>query len=135
MGAGAGERANETAGHVVMTDDQKFDLMNGKEDSLLRQLEKSERTQNRRHTETLGKNSCNKSGCKFSERRGKVIQHAEEERVGQSEALDFAPADSVARRPCRSRASADRMHAHAGLLAFHEFIFTQKLKKTLDWIS
>ena len=99
MGAGAGERANETAGHVVMTDDQKFDLMNGKEDSLLCQLEKSERTQNRRHTETLGKNSCNKSGCKFSERRGKVIQHAEEERVGQSEALDFAP-DSVARRPC-----------------------------------
>ena len=28
----ARERANETAGHVVMTDDQKFDLMNGKED-------------------------------------------------------------------------------------------------------
>ena len=28
--------------------------------------------------ETLGKNSCYKSGCKFSERRGKVIQHAEE---------------------------------------------------------
>ena len=86
--------------------------------------------------ETLGKNSCYKSGCKFSERRGKVIQHAEEERVGQSEALDFAPdSASVARRPCRSRASADRMHAHAGLLAFHEFIFTQKLKKNLDWIS
>ena len=47
MGEGAGEGANETSGHVVMTDDQKFDLMNGEEDSLLCQLEKSEGTQNR----------------------------------------------------------------------------------------
>ena len=46
----------ETAGHAVMTDDQKFDMMNGKGDSLLYRLER-ERTQNRRHKETLGKNS------------------------------------------------------------------------------
>lgn len=88
----------ETAGHAVMTDDQKFDMMNGKGDSLLYRLER-ERTQNRRHTETLGKNSCNKSGCKFSERRGKVIQQKKNWPIGGAAraALVFAP-DSAVRR-------------------------------------
>ena len=77
---------------------------------------------NRRHKENLGKNSCYKSGCKFSERRGKVIQHAGgEERVGQSEAergggggfcigLSLVPHEK-------------------GLLAFHEIKFTEKEEK------
>ena len=45
--------ASGTAGHVVMTDDQKFDLMNGRGDSLLYvptwERRASGRTQNRRH--------------------------------------------------------------------------------------
>ena len=77
---------------------------------------------NRRHKENLGKNSCYKSGCKFSERRGKVIQHAEgEERVGQSEA----------ERGGRGFCIGLSLVPHEkGLLAFHEIKFTKKKKRT-----
>ena len=75
---------------------------------------------NRRHKENLGKNSCYKSGCKFSERRGKVIQHAGEgeERIGQSEA-------ELGRQRVLHRSPVPH---DEGLLAFHEIKFTKKEK-------
>ena len=83
---------------------------------------------NRRHKENLGKNSCYKSGCKFSERRGKVIQHAEgEERVGQSEAERDGRGFCIGLHTMPSLVPNEK-----GLLAFHEIKFTKKEKGLRD---